>query len=88
MFIVSLIESAFNSKFRSGEGEGFVSARLMYLILGHLSVRDSTCSSLTRSLARFMAISVGVTSWHIWMIASCFLLFVPVVEGAASLLIG
>ena len=65
MFIVSLIESAFNSKFRSGEGEGFVSARLMYLILGHLSVRDSTCSSLTRSLARFMANSVGVTSWHI-----------------------
>ena len=49
----------------------FVSARLMYLILGHLIVRDSTCSSLTRSLARLIAISVGVTSGHIWMIASC-----------------
>ena len=40
-------------------------------MLGHLNIRDSTCSSLTPSLARLIAISVGVTCWHIWMIASC-----------------
>ena len=38
-----------------------VSDRLMYFMLGHLSVRASTCLSLTRSLARFMATKVGVT---------------------------
>ena len=50
--------------------EVLVSARLMYLILGHLRVKASMCSSLTRSLAKLIAISVGVTSWHIWLIAS------------------
>ena len=48
-----------------------VSARLMYFMLGYLSVRESTCSSLMRSLARFMATSVGVTRLHIWTIESC-----------------
>ena len=43
----------------------------MYLILGHLRVRESTCSSLMRSLARFMATSVGVTRLQIWIIESC-----------------
>ena len=51
--------------------ETLVSAMLIYLILGHLSVKASMCSSLTRSLAKLIAISVGVTSRHIWLIASC-----------------
>ena len=48
-----------------------VSARLMYFMLGHLRVRESTCSSFTRSLARFMATNVGVTRLHICIIESC-----------------
>ena len=48
-----------------------VSDRLMYFMLGHLSVRASTCSSLTRSLARFMATKVGVTKLHICIMESC-----------------
>ena len=50
--------------------EILVSARLIYLILGHLSVKASTCSSLIRSLAKLIATNVGVTSRHIWLIAS------------------
>ena len=48
-----------------------VSDKLMYFMLGHLSVRASTCSSLTRSLARFMATRVGVTKWQICTMESC-----------------
>ena len=42
-----------------------VSDRLMYFMLGHLSVRASTCSSFMCSLARFIATRVGVTKWQI-----------------------
>ena len=48
-----------------------VSDKLMYFMLGHLSVRASTCSSLTRSLARFMATKVGVTKLQICTMESC-----------------
>ena len=48
-----------------------VSDKLMYFMLGHLSVRASTCSSLTRSLARLMATKVGVTKLQICIMESC-----------------
>ena len=51
--------------------EIFVSARLIYLMLGHLSINASTFLFFTRSLAKLIAINVGETRWHTWMIASC-----------------
>ena len=48
-----------------------VSDRLMYLMLGHLTVRASTCSFFTCSLARFIAVRVGVTKWQICVMESC-----------------
>ena len=48
-----------------------VSDKLMYFMLGHLSVRASTCSSFMCSLAKFMATRVGVTKWQICAMESC-----------------
>ena len=44
--------------------EIFVSARLIYLMLGHLSINASTCSFLIRSRAKIIAINVGEIRWH------------------------